>query len=81
MKSIKRYGVISIGLVLSACGGMPSECEKSWEQIEKLAKESGIPQHSIDTQKKQFEEQIKSMSKQDAMKTCQAQSSVFGVIK
>ncbi|QIO08778.1 hypothetical protein [Acinetobacter lanii] len=81
MKTIYLSPLILSCFILTACSGIPDECEKSWDQVEKLAKESGIPEDSIQAQKKQFEEQIKAMPKQDAIETCNAQSSVFGMIK
>lgn len=81
MKSLKLILLTSAGLLLTACGGMPSECEKSWDQLEQIAKKSGIPEDSIQAQKKQFEEQIKSLPKDQAIEACNAQSSVFGMIQ
>ena len=43
-------GCLSLGL--ASCSKMPSECQKTWENIEKVAKSSGIPDEALKTQKK-----------------------------
>lgn len=81
MKKISLLALLSSCILLSACSKMPSECEESWKHVEKLAKESGIPDDAIKVQKKEFEKQIEKLPKQQAIETCAAQSSAFGFIK
>ena len=81
MKKIQLVSIIALGTFLTACGGLPKECEKSWKQMEEIAKTSGIPEEALKEQKKAFDEEIKKLSKEDAIKTCEAQSSIFGMIK
>lgn len=78
MKSITLGLSAIFFLSLSACSELPKECEESWSNIEKLAKESGIPQEAINNQKKEFEKQIEAMSKDSAIEACKAQNSIFG---
>lgn len=68
-------------LILSACSQMPKECEESWNKIEKLAIESGIPKDAVQQQKQDFEKQIEALSKEQAIETCNAQSSILGMVK
>jgi starvation-inducible outer membrane lipoprotein len=77
MKYFKFALITLFAFYISACNKIPSICEEVWTNTEKLAKESGIPQTAIDQQKKQFEEQIKQLSKEDAEKTCEIQNSIF----
>lgn len=81
MKKISLLALFSSSILLGACSKLPAECEASWLHIEKLAKESGIPDDAIKAQKKEFETQIEKLSKQQAIETCVAQSSAFGLIK
>lgn len=68
-------------LSLTACSKLPAECEEAWTKIETIAQDSGIPADAIKTHKKEFEEQIQSMSNAQAIQTCTAQSSALGFIK
>jgi len=81
MKLVKLAPVLILGILLTACNHLPKECEESWKHMEKLAKQSGIPEEALKEQKKAFEEQIKNMSKDQAVQTCKAQSSILGMIK
>ncbi|OTG93300.1 hypothetical protein [Acinetobacter sp. ANC 3832] len=81
MKKTLLLAITSLCIGLTACSKMPSECEKSWKHIEELAKQSGIPDDAIKAQKKQFEEQIKNMPKDQAIQSCNAQSSILGMVK
>ncbi len=81
MKLLQLMPVLALGTILTACSGMPKECEESWKHMEALAKQSGIPEASLKEQKKAFEEQIKKMSKDDAIQACKAQSSIIGMVK
>lgn len=68
---------LSALFLLQGCSQMPKECDESWKSIEKLSKESGIPQTVIDQQRIEFKKQIQSLNKDDAVKYCQAQNSIF----
>lgn len=81
MKLLRLIPVFALGTILTACGGMPKECQESWKHMEDLAKQSGIPEDSLKEQKKAFEEEINKKSKDDAIKTCKAQSSIIGMVK
>ena len=81
MKKIYSVIVSSLCFAVTACSQMPKECEQSWKHMENIAKQSGIPEDSIKAQKKQFEEQIKNMPKDQAIQACQAQSAIFGMVK
>ena len=77
MKNILFIILGTTFISLSGCNKLPSACEEVWGNIEKLAKESGIPQTAIDRQKIEFEEQIKQLPKEDAIKNCEAQNAFF----
>ncbi|MFW2174433.1 hypothetical protein ACG95N_13035 [Acinetobacter guillouiae] len=81
MKLLRLIPILALGTILTACGGMPKECEESWKHMEDLAKQSGIPDDSLKEQKKAFEEEIKKLSKEDAIQACKAQSSIIGMVK
>ncbi|BAP37273.1 hypothetical protein AS4_23330 [Acinetobacter guillouiae] len=81
MKLLRLIPILALGTILTACGGMPKECEESWKHMEDLAKQSGIPEDALKEQKKAFEEEIKKLSKEDAIQACKAQSSIIGMVK
>ena len=81
MKLLRLIPVLVLGTLLTACSGLPKECEESWKHMEEIAKKSGIPESALKEQKKAFEEQIKSLSKDEAIQTCKAQSSILGMVK
>lgn len=81
MKHLLLVPVFAIATLLTACSNMPKECEESWKHMEEIAKKSGIPESALKEQKKAFEEQIKSLSKDEAIQTCKAQSSILGMVK
>lgn len=63
MKLLNLTAMIALATALTACGGLPKECEESWKHMEDLAKQSGIPEDSLKEQKKAFEEEIKKCQK------------------
>ncbi|MDM1756539.1 MULTISPECIES: hypothetical protein [Acinetobacter] len=80
----KIYFALTISsLLLSACSSnkMPKECEESWQQIEKMAKTSGIPEEAINNQKKAFEDEVNKMGKEEATKVCKTQTAILGMVK
>lgn len=81
MYSKISLSLIGLSLALSACSKIPSECQDAWNSIEKMAKESGIPEDALKAQKKEFEAQLQQLSKEQAIQACNAQNSVFGSIK
>ena len=81
MKHLLCIPVFATTILLTACSDMPKECEESWKHMEDIAKQSGIPESALKEQKKAFEEQIKSLSKDEAIQTCKAQSSILGMAK
>ena len=38
MKLLRLIPILALGTILTACGGMPKECEESWKHMEDLAK-------------------------------------------
>ena len=70
-----------LSIMLTACNKIPKECEQSWEHIADIAKKSGIPDDAIETQKKEFERNVQEMPKDKAIETCNAQNSIFGMVK
>ena len=81
MKILSTCGVIGLGLVLSACSQMPSECEESWDKMEKFAISSGIPKDAVKQQKEAFINEIKALSKEEAVQTCKMQSAFLDMAK
>ena len=70
-----------LSIMLTACNKIPKECEQSWEHIADMAKKSGIPDDAIETQKKDFERNVQEMPKDKAIEVCNAQNSIFGLVK
>lgn len=68
---------IFVSTLLVACDKMPTECQTTWKNIEKLATGSGIPADALEEQKKQFEQNINNLNKKDAIQSCNAQNKVF----
>ena len=81
MKLLRLIPVLVLGTLLTACSGLPKECEESWKHMEELGKQSGMPEESLKEQKKAFEEEIKKLSKEEAIQACKAQSSILGMVK
>ena len=81
MKLLRLIPVLALGTILTACGGLPKECEESWKHMEELGTQSGMPEESLKEQKKAFEEEIKKLSKDEAIQACKAQSSILGMVK
>ena len=79
MKALFLSSAAAILLTLIACSQMPKECNESWEKIESLAKQMGLSEDQIKTQKKEFETNIKNMNKDEAVKSCQMQSAFLGL--
>ncbi|AYA05014.1 hypothetical protein BEN74_18935 [Acinetobacter sp. WCHAc010034] len=64
---------------LSACSQVPKECTESWEKMEKLSKKMGMPDDQIKIHKKEFEDNIKGLSKEEAIKACTMQSAFLNM--
>ncbi|MBU3847165.1 MAG: hypothetical protein H9855_09365 [Candidatus Acinetobacter avistercoris] len=81
MKKVIIMTVIGMSTLLIACDQIPTECQTTWGNIEKLAKESGIPEDALKKQKIQFDESIKQLSKEEAVQSCTAQNKAFQLFK
>ncbi|OTG91497.1 hypothetical protein [Acinetobacter sp. ANC 3813] len=66
-------------LSLAACSQVPKECNDAWEQMEKLSKQMGMPEDQIKAHQKEFQDNIKGLSKEDAIKACTIQSSMLNL--
>ncbi len=54
-------------------------CE-SWEKMEKLAEQMGLPEEQLKEQKKKFEEDVKAMNTEEATRMCSTQNSLLGLV-
>lgn len=81
MKLLKLIPILTLTTLMASCSGLPKECEESWEKMEKFAKQSGISEDSLKEQKKAFEEEIKNLSKEEAIQACKAQTSILNMVK
>ena len=59
---------------------MPKACVESWEKMEKLAKQMGLPEEQLKEQKKKFEEDVKAMNTEEATRMCSTQNSLLGLV-
>ncbi|GEK44062.1 hypothetical protein AJO04nite_13200 [Acinetobacter johnsonii] len=59
---------------------MPEACVESWEKMEKLAEQMGLPEEQIKEQKKKFEEDVKAMNTEEATRMCSTQNSLLGLV-
>ncbi len=79
---MKSFSVITSSIVilgLSACSQMPKECAESWKKIESLSKQMGMPEDQIKAHKKEFEDNINGLSKEDAIQACNMQSAFLNI--
>ena len=67
-------------LFLSACNKLPTACIESWEKMEKLAEQMGLPEEQLKEQKKKFEEDVKAMNTEEATRMCNTQNSLLGLV-
>ena len=67
-------------LSLTACSKMPKACVESWEKMEKLAEQMGLPEEQLKEQKKKFEEDVKAMNTEEATRLCSSQNSLLGLV-
>ena len=69
-----------LSLSFTACSPMPKECSDTWEKMETLAKSMGISDEQLKQQKKQFENEVKQMKSEEAVKICTMQGTALGFI-
>lgn len=69
----------AIILTLSACSQVPKECTESWEKMEMLSKKIGMTEDQIKAHKKEFEDGIKGLSKEEAIQACKMQSAFLNM--
>lgn len=80
MKKTKLAYLVLISLSVSACSPMPKECAETWEKMESFAKNMGISDEQLKQQKKQFENEVKQMKSEEAVKICRMQGTALGFI-
>ncbi len=79
MKSISIITSTIFILSLSACSQVPKECAESWKKMESLSKQMGMPEEQIKAHKKEFEDNIQGLSKEDAIQACNMQSAFLNM--
>ena len=79
MKFLLSTATLFSLISLSACSQVPKECTDAWKQMEKLSKQMGMPEDQINAHKKDFQDNIKGLSKEDAIKACNMQSSLLNM--
>ena len=81
---MKNLILLSMGITLvspTACSKMPSECQESWNKMEKFGKKLGVPKEELQKRKKEFEENIEQMDPKEAIKLCSTQNSILEMAK
>lgn len=74
--------IMGITLIsLTACSKMPSECQESWNKMEKFGKKLGVPKEELQKHKHEFEANIKQMDVKEAVKLCSTQNSILEMAK
>ncbi|MDY6510924.1 hypothetical protein SKM62_00545 [Acinetobacter faecalis] len=52
---MNKFFLLGIGITLAsltACSKMPSECQESWNKMEKFGKKLGVPKEELQKRKK-----------------------------
>ena len=52
---MNKFFLLSMGITLAsltACSKMPSECQESWNKMEKFGKKLGVPKEELQKRKK-----------------------------
>ncbi len=80
MKKTNLSCLALLSMSLSACSPMPKECAETWEKMESFAKSMGISDEQLKQQKKQFENEVKQMKSEEAVKICRMQGTALGFI-
>ena len=61
---MNKFFLLSMGITLAsltACSKMPSECQESWNKMEKFGKKLGVSKEELHQRKTEFEDNIKQM--------------------
>ena len=80
MKKTSLSCLALLSLSFTACSPMPKECAETWEKMETLAKSMGVSDEQLKQQKKQFENEVKQMKSEEAVKICTMQGTALGFI-
>ena len=80
MKKTSLSCLALLSLSFTACSPMPKECSDTWKKMETLAKSMGISDEQLKQQKKQFENEVKQMKSEEAIKICTMQGTALGFI-
>lgn len=81
---MNKFFLLSMGITLAsltACSKMPSECQESWNKMEKFGKKLGVPKEELQKRKKEFEENIEQIDSKEAIKLCSTQNSILEMAK
>lgn len=81
---MKKFFVLSMGITLAsltACSKMPSECQESWNKMEKFGKKLGVSKEELHQRKTEFEDNIKQMDPKEAVQLCSTQNSILEMAK
>lgn len=77
---MKKLILLSMGITLvslTACSKMPSECQESWNKMEKFGKKLGVSKEELQKRKHEFEDNIKQMDPKEAVKLCSTQNAIL----
>ncbi|WP_163124016.1 hypothetical protein [Acinetobacter portensis] len=81
MKNLILLGMGITLASLTACSKMPSECQESWNKMEKFGKKLGVPKEELAQRKTDFEEKISQMDPKTATQLCASQNSILELSK
>ncbi|MBP8063909.1 MAG: hypothetical protein KAY38_02755 [Acinetobacter sp.] len=81
---MNKFFLLSMGITLAsltACSKMPSECQESWNKMEKFGKKLGVSKEELHQRKTEFEDNIKQMDPKEAVQLCSTQNSILEMAK
>lgn len=70
----------SLSILLTGCQRLPEECQNYWTAVEKISKHMQMSELQIKTRKQEFEAQLKTMQKKDAIEFCSRQSAFLNLM-
>lgn len=81
---MKKLTLFNMGIILAsltACSKMPSECQESWNKMEKFGIQLGVSKEELHQRKIEFEDKIKQMDPKEAIQLCSTQNSILEMAK
>jgi hypothetical protein len=80
MKNL-AVGITVCLISLTGCSKIPTECQESWNKVEKFGKQIGLSDSDLKIKKKEFEDSILQMDPKQAAQICESQNSFLQLAK